>query len=29
MKKIITALTLGALIGTAAFADVDVSLNFR
>ena len=29
MKKIITALTLGALIGTAAFADVEVSLNFR
>ena len=29
MKKIITALTLGALIGTAAFADVDVNLNFR
>ena len=29
MKKIITALTLGALIGTAAFADVEVSLNYR
>ena len=29
MKKIMTALTLGALIGTAAFADVDINLGFR
>ena len=29
MKKIMTALTLGALIGTVAFADVDINLGFR
>lgn len=29
MKKIISALTLGALIGAAAFADVEISLNLR
>ncbi|MDE5613268.1 MAG: hypothetical protein K2I74_01290 [Treponemataceae bacterium] len=29
MKKIISALTLGALIGAAAFADVTVKLNYR
>ncbi|MDE6350678.1 MAG: hypothetical protein K2K67_06725 [Treponemataceae bacterium] len=29
MKKIISALTLGALIGAAAFADVEIKLNLR
>lgn len=29
MKKIISALTLGALIGAAAFADVEINLNLR
>lgn len=29
MKKIISALTLGAMIGAAAFADVEVKLNLR
>lgn len=29
MKKIISALTLGAMIGAAAFADVTVKLNYR
>ena len=29
MKKIISALTLGAMIASAAFADVSINLNFR
>lgn len=29
MKKIISALTLGAMIGAAAFADVEINLNLR
>ena len=29
MKKIISALTLGAMVAGAAFADVGVTLNYR